>query len=94
MGQFGFLLVPVGGGWIPACSPQHVFMDKLEASGGYPIRHVPTVSVVVSLVDMCAGEVGRTPQEGNVRLRSGCGSVGNVYNVFRGLRDFWGPSGA
>ena len=27
-------------------------------------------------------------------LRSGCGSVGNVYNVFRGLRDFWGPSGA
>ena len=27
-------------------------------------------------------------------LRSGCGSVGNAYNVFRGLREFWGPSRA
>ena len=29
-----------------------------------------------------------------VRLRSGWGSDGNVYNVLRGLRDFWKPSGA
>ena len=27
-------------------------------------------------------------------LRSGWGSVGNVCNVLRGLRDFWRPSGA
>ena len=26
-------------------------------------------------------------------LRSGWGSDGNVYNVLRGLRDFWKPSG-
>ena len=26
-------------------------------------------------------------------LRSGCGSDGNVYNVWRGLRDFWKPAG-
>ena len=28
------------------------------------------------------------------RLRSGWGSDGKVYNVLRGLRDFWKPSGA
>ena len=27
-------------------------------------------------------------------LRSGAGSDGNVYNVLRGLSDFWRPSGA
>ena len=26
--------------------------------------------------------------------RTGWGSDGNVYNVLRGLRDFWKPSGA
>ena len=25
-------------------------------------------------------------------LRSGCGSVGNAYNMLRGLRELWGPS--
>ena len=29
-----------------------------------------------------------------IRLRSGWGSDGNVYNALRGLNDFWKPSGA
>ena len=29
-----------------------------------------------------------------IRLRSGWGSDGNLYNVLRGLRDFWKPRGA
>ena len=29
-----------------------------------------------------------------IRLRSGWGSDGNIYNALRGQRDFWKPSGA